>query len=393
MATNNVAILKEISSTNYLLRHDVYTPTIYHSGYITNLVLTVNIKSIPAANFPYIPDDTPPDVLEKILEQVAAEAQFKEIRLLLKKGAGSPWIEKATIRIFNKEPYYEIDLMPYFSNANTIDVASDLAIGIQVKLGNVLGESDKIVIFGTAVEEMGNANTSEEEMGSRIIGEIISFGGASAPSGWLVCDGSERPIDGYQRLYEVLGLSWGPLTNGMGVAGGSHFRLPDLRGRSLIGAGTGNGLSARMIGEMVGAEAHTLTPTEMPSHTHVQDSHNHTQSAHNHTQSAHNHVQDAHNHVQNAHGHTYNWFTGANAASSLTATGGVLTPTANAATTSNVAATNIAATATNQVTTATNQVTTATNIAATATNQSTGGGSAHNNMQPSAVVYFLIYAG
>jgi microcystin-dependent protein len=44
-------------------------------------------------------------------------------------------------------------------------------------------------------------------------------------------------------------------------------------------------------------------------------------------------------------------------------------------------------TPTNNATTATNQNTTATNNATTATNQNTGGGAAHNNLQPYITVY------
>ena len=53
----------------------------------------------------------------------------------------------------------------------------------------------------------------------------------------------------------------------------------------------------------------------------------------------------------------------------------------------NTTATNQAATAINQAAIATNQAATATNQAATATNQNTGGGQAHNNLQPYITVY------
>lgn len=48
----------------------------------------------------------------------------------------------------------------------------------------------------------------------------------------------------------------------------SSFAVPDLRGRSPLGQGTGSGLTARSVGNYGGAESHTLSVSEMPSHNH-----------------------------------------------------------------------------------------------------------------------------
>lgn len=47
-----------------------------------------------------------------------------------------------------------------------------------------------------------------------------------------------------------------------------NFFVPDLRGRALMGAGKGRGLTAHTLGEMGGEETHLLTSSEIPSHSH-----------------------------------------------------------------------------------------------------------------------------
>lgn len=116
------------------------------------------------------------------------------------------------------------------------------------------------------------------------VGSLQAFAGASAPTGWLLCDGSQQAISTYPELYSVLGTTYGALTNGSGGAGSTHFRVPDLRGRIPLGAGSGtqNGgsgsgvitggtaLTARTIGQFGGDErlaTHNHGVTD-PGHTH-----------------------------------------------------------------------------------------------------------------------------
>lgn len=163
----NIFILKEITATDANNIISYYKPQAGFSGYITTLKLKIDINSITEANFPYIPDDTPPDVLEKILEQVALETPSKEIKLFFRKGSGT-WVERAPIKIFNKHPYYDISLIRFFSDANTIDAAEDYELGLQITPGaaNALAATDKITIWGTSVEE--KKNNGNEELAARI---------------------------------------------------------------------------------------------------------------------------------------------------------------------------------------------------------------------------------
>lgn len=113
--------------------------------------------------------------------------------------------------------------------------------------------------------------------GNMPTGSIVMYGGTTAPnSGWLVCDGSSVLRASYANLFSLIGTTYGS-------ADGTHFNVPDMRGRIAIGYGTGTGggasgtglptggsaLTAVALGTWKGEETHTLTTPEIPSHTHT----------------------------------------------------------------------------------------------------------------------------
>jgi microcystin-dependent protein len=95
-----------------------------------------------------------------------------------------------------------------------------------------------------------------------LTGTILPTVATSAPSGWLLCDGSAVSRTDYSNLFTIVGTTFGSGN------GSTTFNLPDLRGRSIIGVGTGSGLTARARGDTGGAETHTLTEAQMPLHGH-----------------------------------------------------------------------------------------------------------------------------
>ncbi len=105
-----------------------------------------------------------------------------------------------------------------------------------------------------------------------MIGEIIAYAGDTSPdvTRWLVCDGASLLRTDYPDLFDVIGSTYGAVD-------GTHFNVPDLRGRSASGAGSGVGLSAVAVGDMYGEEEHQLTVAELASHTHTDTGHTHTE--------------------------------------------------------------------------------------------------------------------
>lgn len=82
------------------------------------------------------------------------------------------------------------------------------------------------------------------------VGEVTGFAGSVIPTNYLLCDGSAYDSISnpeYQGLYAQIGNIWGGTD-------GTDFQVPDLRGRTLIGAGSGSGLTARTLGQTGGAE-------------------------------------------------------------------------------------------------------------------------------------------
>lgn len=196
------------------------------------------------------------------------------------------------------------------------------------------------------------------------VGALVPYAGSSAPTGYLLCDGSAVSRSTYADLFTAISTTFGA------GDGSTTFNLPDLRGRTAVGKDnmggsaasrvTGNTVSpnGNTLGAVGGGERHTLITGEMPSHTHTQNAHTHTQNSHTHSKGS-NYTQ-----VQNLSaanlGGSSGYFVEINASSGLTNN----TPGTSSAT--------------------------ATNQDATATNQNTGGGDPHLNLQPSIILNYLI---
>lgn len=121
------------------------------------------------------------------------------------------------------------------------------------------------------------------------MGAIMPYAGASAPYGYLLCDGSEVEKSKFPDLFDAIGTLYNGTTSLNGV---NTFRLPDLRGRFALGkdnmdnggtvpnslggyidAGGGNidrvpDTKADILGEGAGSSSVALTLSNLPDHEH-----------------------------------------------------------------------------------------------------------------------------
>ncbi len=108
---------------------------------------------------------------------------------------------------------------------------------------------------------------------------------SSAPLGWVPMNdstignvGSGANVAGaftyqlYKTIWDGISNTWAPVSTGRGATATADFianktlTLPLSLGRMLAGAGTGAGLTARVLGESLGSEV--ITIAGMPSHNH-----------------------------------------------------------------------------------------------------------------------------
>lgn len=100
-------------------------------------------------------------------------------------------------------------------------------------------------------------------------GTILPFAGSSAPSNALLCDGSAVSRNTYATLYSVIGTAYG-------IGDGSTtFNVPNLKGKIPVGYNSSES-EFNALGKAGGEKTHLLTSSEMPTHNHTQDAHIHT---------------------------------------------------------------------------------------------------------------------
>ena len=112
-------------------------------------------------------------------------------------------------------------------------------------------------ILGFSMEK-GAADTAKTVGSIDAAGTIESYSGATIPSGYLLCDGRAVSRTTYATLFQAIGTTYGA------GDGSTTFNLPNLSERVPVGKS-----SKYVLGSKGGSATNTLTVANLPAHSHT----------------------------------------------------------------------------------------------------------------------------
>lgn len=136
---------------------------------------------------------------------------------------------------------------------------------------NINVQSDAIESLENSTSALSSADAALSaridaiQIASAPTGAIMMYGGSTAPNNWLLCDGTAVNRGTYSILFGVIGITFGSGN------GSTTFNLPNFNRRVPVGSGgSGTATLGNAVGNTGGEETHTISSSEMPAHTHVQ---------------------------------------------------------------------------------------------------------------------------
>jgi microcystin-dependent protein len=174
-------------------------------------------------------------------------------------------------------------------------LTSNIISGKDEPFPNVSKETDYVLTYRASESGTSSSGLLKQTRDTFVgdlgvpIGTIFPYAGASAPYGYLFCDGSEVERTKFSQLYDVIGTTYNGTT---ALSGVNTFRIPDLRGRNALGkdnmdngasvpnsvggyvdAGGGTAgrvpdTKAQILGASAGQSSVVLTLDNLPDHEH-----------------------------------------------------------------------------------------------------------------------------
>jgi len=160
--------------------------------------------------------------------------------------------------------------------------------------GNNVGTEGSIDFIGGTNVTLTGGNTpgvknsvtiNASSSGGVVVGAVFQYIGSSAPSGYLLCDGSAVSRTTYSALFAICGTSYGA------GDGATTFNLPDFRGRVPVGKGTNTDVDT--LGESDGS----ALADRRPKHKHTSAT---TSSSGSHSHDASTSSDGSHTHSDNS---------------------------------------------------------------------------------------------
>lgn len=245
------------------------------NGYIVTIVRDVqaslDVEFSQAQNFSGITLDAALDKLLLISQQNKSYALGRNLSYIV-----NTYLPESTISANVQIPVLE-DGQIWFGSANgviaaTLEQPADVST-LRSELANEQPTTNGAAIVGFYDDVNSNPTTVADQLNyltdlvvaSTPTGSLLDFAGTSAPTGFLLCDGTAISRVTYDDLFDVIGTTWG-------IGDGSTtFNVPDFRRRVAMGSGgSGTATIGNAVGNTGGGETETLTsPLQLPSHSHT----------------------------------------------------------------------------------------------------------------------------
>lgn len=151
------------------------------------------------------------------------------------------------------------------SGTGAITIDPNLSETINGLTTFVIGGGEFVIVYcdGLGFSTVGGSSVP--------VGTVVPTALSTAPVGWLLCYGQAISRTAYATLFNAIGTTYGA------GDGSTTFNLPDVRGRVVAGKDNMGGTAAwrltlavagSTLGASGGAQTHTLSVGEMPSHSH-----------------------------------------------------------------------------------------------------------------------------
>ena len=154
----------------------------------------------------------------------------------------------------------------------SVDSSGSLVTAGTIELGHASDTTISRVSSGVIAVEGQVLATQNYVLSNTPAGSLMPFAGTTEPSGWFFCEGRSLSTTTYATLFAAIGYTYG--------GSGATFNIPDLRGRVIAGqddmggtsanrlTGLSGGVNGDTLGGTGGTEAHTLLTAETPAHQH-----------------------------------------------------------------------------------------------------------------------------